>query len=161
MLFRLSVAPARPHGVGACAQVDCCTQRVSLSAAFQTSCKNSKALERATISSELLHGYARAPLRPKHTIGWSKCGIGRGIGAARAERASHVPMRRLRCHGPASRPLSDSGMLILHVRGAARAGSVEHPVRRRRDINRYALEMVVRRSNTTPGHTKTPCIHRV
>ena len=46
MFSGLGGAPARAPGVGARAHIDCCTHRMTLGAAFQTACKNSKALAR-------------------------------------------------------------------------------------------------------------------
>ena len=60
--------------------------------------------ERAPPSSDLLRDRARAPIRPQHTIGCSRCGFGRGVGVWRARRLAHDLARRFRYRERAAQP---------------------------------------------------------
>ncbi len=111
----------------------------------------------APLRSDLLHGWARAPRRPEHSIHCSRCGFGRGVGVSRAGRWYHDLIRRLRCRELAAHPLPDSDWLLTGARRAARMGSAEHSGRQRRDTHRDALEMVVGHRDTSAGYANTQC----
>ena len=56
-----------------------------------------------------------------------------------------------------SNPLPDPCRLLIRARRAARMGSVEQSVRRRRDTHRNAVDMVVLHRDTTAGHASAQC----
>ena len=61
------------------------------------------------------------------------------------------------CDTLPSNPLPDPCRLLIRARRAARMGSVEQSVRRRRDTHRDAVDMVVLHHDTTAGHANAQC----